>query len=73
MYTNQTVPVYMGVEAAFNGYIEAPHAHVNVAPFSDFNGCIHANSLRVEADATVTGDNLRPVIIASTIQCTTER
>lgn len=72
VYTNQTLPVYLGVDAAFSGYIEAPHALVNVAPFSEFRGCIRADVVNVEADSTVIGDNLRAVIISNTAQCVSD-
>ena len=70
VYTNQSTPVYVGVDAVFRGIIEAPSAHVNVAPFGDFMGCIHAESLIVEADAKVLGDRLRPVVIYDAPPCT---
>ncbi len=63
VYAHQTSDVYVGVGSEFRGVIEAPRAKVNVAPFSNYSGCIHANQVRVEADATLTGENLRPVVL----------
>ena len=62
VYTNQTDSVYVGVDTEFTGYIEAPYATVNVAPFSDYLGCIHADAIRIEADATFEGYNMDPVV-----------
>jgi hypothetical protein len=69
VYTNQTSPVYVGVASDFHGYLEAPHADVNVAPFAGYTGCIHANGVHIEADAAVLGDNLRPVVIKLESEC----
>ena len=56
VYTNQTYQSRVGVDAVFVGNIAAPHAEVSVFSDATYDGCIHADIVKIEPNAFYTGD-----------------
>jgi cysteine-rich repeat protein len=57
VYTNQTYQSRVGADAVFVGNIAAPFAEVSVFFGATFDGCIHADTVRIEPEVFYTGDS----------------
>ncbi len=56
VYSNQPDPIRMGPDSVFVGILTAPHSDVTIYSRVTFDGCVHANGVRMEPDVFFTGD-----------------